>query len=218
MERAITLIYVDDLLRSTHNLNCLRAGNTKLDFLLREKQLEAHPTKSGYLIYGSEGFKAKAEHEALEKPVMLGKIVMKENKCEAYLGDILCSRGLEASLEATIQNRAAKTKGSIYELRSLIEDFRMQAVGGTRAANDLYESCIVPSLLANCGTWAGITENEEKLLEEQQNLFCRTLLQIPVSSPKPSLRAALGLLGTKWRVMEAKVQLVQAIRRQEEGG
>ena len=94
----------------------------------------------------------------------------------------------------------------------------MQAVGGTRAAIDLYESCIVPSLLANCGTWAGITEHEEKLLEEQQNLFCRTLLQIPVSSPKPSLRAALGLLGTKWRVMEAKVQLVQAIRRQEEGG
>ena len=48
------LIYVDDLLRSNHNMNCLRDGNIKLDFLLREKQLEAHPTKSGYLIFGSE--------------------------------------------------------------------------------------------------------------------------------------------------------------------
>ena len=143
---------------------------------------------------------------------------MKEKKSEAYLGDILCSEGIEASIEATIKDRAAKVKGSIYELRALIEDFRMQAVGGLRGAVDLYESCIIPSLLSNCGTWAGITEHEEKLIEEHQNLFCRTILQVPVSTPKSSLRAALGLLGTKWRIMEAKVQLVQAIRRQEEGG
>ena len=94
-------------------MNCLRAGNTKLDFLLREKQLEAHPAKSGYLIYGREGFRAKAEHEAMEKPIMLGQIVMKEKISEAYLGDILCSEGLEASIKATIKDRAAKVKGSI---------------------------------------------------------------------------------------------------------
>ena len=44
---------------------------------------------------------------------MLGQIVMKEKKSEAYLGDILCSEGLEASIEATIKDRAAKLKGSI---------------------------------------------------------------------------------------------------------
>ena len=45
---------------------------------------------------------------------MLGKVVMKEKQSEAYLGDILCCQGLRASKEASIRERTAKVKGSIY--------------------------------------------------------------------------------------------------------
>ena len=31
-----TLIFVDDLLRGTKNMNCLRAGYVKLDYVLKE--------------------------------------------------------------------------------------------------------------------------------------------------------------------------------------
>ena len=174
--------------------------------------------RQGYLVYGSESFKAKCDHDSSEKPIMLGEIVLKEKKSEAYLGDVLCSEGLTASVQATIKDRTSKVKGSIYELRSLIEDFRMQAVGGMQSAIDLYESCIVPSLLTNCGTWTEITKKEESLLDDCQDIFCRAVLQVPVSSPKCSLRAVFALTGMRWRVMEAKVLLVLAIRRQEEGG
>ena len=57
-----------------------------------------------------------------------------------------------------------------------------------------------------------------KILEELQNTMCRALLQVPLSTPKPSLRAAFGLESMKCRVMQAKVLLVMAIRRQEMGG
>ena len=70
----------------------------------------------------------------------------------------------------------------------------------------------MPSLLTNCGTWTQITEKEENMFDEIQNMFCRAVLQIQVSSPKPSLRAVFGLPGMKWRVMEAKVLLVLAVR------
>ena len=199
------LIFVDDLLRGAKDVNCLRAGCLKLDYVLRSKQLEAHPTKSGILIFGSEQFKAKAQSEIREAPVMMGKIIMKEKINEAYLGDILCSEGLRASTEASIRARVAKVKGSIYELRSIIEDFRMQVVGGMKAAIELYESCIVSSLLTNSGTWTDITDKEIKLLEDQQDTFCRALLQVPVSTPKASLRAVFGLVDLKHRVMEAKI-------------
>jgi hypothetical protein len=109
-------------------------------------------------------------------------------------------------------------KGAIYELRSLIEDFRMQIVGGLRSGIDLFESCIIPSLLSNCSTWTEITEHEEKMLDDLQLLLCSVLLPVTVSTPNASLRAALGLGGMSWRVKEAKVLLVSAIRRQEEGG
>ena len=57
------LIFVDDLLRGAKDVNCLRAGCIKLDYVLRSKQLQAHPTKSGILIFGSEKFKAKAQRD-----------------------------------------------------------------------------------------------------------------------------------------------------------
>ena len=88
--------------------------------------------------------------EAEEEPVILGQMIFKEKQQEKYLGDILDSRGLTQSGEGTIKEREAKVKGSIYELRAVIEDFRMQAVGGLEAAIDLYEACVIPSLLSNC--------------------------------------------------------------------
>ena len=40
----------------------------------------------------------------------------------------------------------------------------------------------------------------------------------PESCPKVTLRSETNMLGMKWRVWEAKILLVQAIRRQEDGG
>ena len=84
------------------------------DCVLRQKPLEAHPSKFCYLVFGSEKFKAKAQYECEEKPVMLRKITMKEKKCEAYLGYLLCSEGLTASKQATIKDRTARVKASNY--------------------------------------------------------------------------------------------------------
>ena len=56
------------------------------------------------------------------------------------------------------------------------------------------------------------------MLDNLQDTFGRTLLTLPLSAPRASLQAALGLQGMKWRVWEEKILLMQAIRRQEEGG
>ena len=49
----------------------------------------------------------------------------------------MSTHGLTDSVEATGSERTAKVKGSLYELRAVIEDVRMQAVGGFGAAIDL---------------------------------------------------------------------------------
>jgi hypothetical protein len=137
-------------------------------------------------VYGPDRFKAKVQLEALEEPVQLGKDIIQEKQEEKYLGDILSSLGLSASVRATVKDRTAKVKGSIYELRAVTEDVRMQAVGGFEAALDLYESCIVPSLLANCSTWMDIDKKTEEELDALQDLFGRALLQVPQSTPRLS--------------------------------
>ena len=73
---------MDDLIRESKDINCMRAGCIKLDYVVKGKQLEAHPDKSGFLVFGSNKFKAKAEHDIFKAPVMMGSIVMTEKKSE----------------------------------------------------------------------------------------------------------------------------------------
>ena len=208
------LVYMDDTARASHDVNTMRAGNIKLAALMKEKQFEIHPSKSGFLVFGSETFKSATRLEVREGPIMLGKIVMKEKLQEKYL----VSYGLSQSVEATIKGREAKIKGAIYELRALTEDYRMQAVGGCQSAQDHYECCILPSLLTHAWTWLKMLEKAVNMLDTIQDTFARVLLALPILAPQASLWAALGLLGGKWRVLEANLLLLQAIRRQEEGG
>ena len=94
----------------------------------------------------------------------------------------------------------------------------MQSVGGCQSALDLYETCIIPSLLSNAGTRVEISDKSVKLLDKIQDTLGKVLLLLPASAQGASLRAALGLVGMKWRAWEANISLIQAIRRQEEGG
>jgi hypothetical protein len=165
------LSYIDDVIRSSQNILSMIAGNNKFTRLATEKQLKYHAKKSCFLVVGSENFQAKVRLEAEEEPVMLGGKVLVEKAEEKYLGDMLSSEGLAASVESTVKEREGKVKGSIYELRAIVEDFRMQAVSGIESAIYLYESCIVPSLLANCATWTDIKEQTVKRLDATQDLF-----------------------------------------------
>ena len=49
---------------------------------------------------------------------------------EKYLGEIISSHGVADSVKATINDRKGRIIASIYELSSIIEDFRMQVAGG----------------------------------------------------------------------------------------
>ena len=88
------LVYMDDTARASQDVNSMRAGNVKIASLMREKQLEIHPTKYGFLIFGSEQFKSACRMDIKKNPVKMGNIIMKEKLQEKYLGDILSSQGL----------------------------------------------------------------------------------------------------------------------------
>ena len=79
------------------------------------------------------------------------------SKAEVYLGDVLAEgSSLAASTEASVARNMARCTGTMYEVRAIMEDFRIQAIGGMAGALDLWEGGICPSLLANCSTWVMI--------------------------------------------------------------
>ena len=98
-------------------------------------------------------------------------------------------------------------------MAAIVEDFRMQAVGGLMSAWDLWNLAIIPSLLSNCGIWTEIDAISVQKLEEMQDAFVRRILQVPVSTPKVSLRSETGLLSMKLRIWGEKIKMVLAIKK-----
>ena len=76
---------------------------------------------------------------------------------DKYLGDLIHKDGLEASVEATLSDRWGRIISVTHEIKAVMDDYRMQAVGGMIGALDLCNLAVVPSLLNNCSTWIGIT-------------------------------------------------------------
>ena len=78
---------------------------------------------------------------------------MKEKESDKYLGQVLHGSGLGASALATAQERAGRIKGATLEIKSIIDEFQMQTLGGMMAAWELWEKALIPSLLHGSGTW-----------------------------------------------------------------
>ena len=118
---------------------------------------------------------------------------MKEKVFDKYLGDYIHSEGTAASVLCTVKNRFGRISSNIIEVRAIIDDCRVNTVGGLCAELELWEIAILPSLLNNCQTWINISEDSFKLLEDLQNTMYRTLLSVPRSCPIPSLCWDMGV-------------------------
>ena len=162
--------YQDDVLRVETSVSSARAGNYKLSNLFRERLLKCHPTKTCYVLCGSEKWKKSVREELEQSPLKFGDFMMKEKEQDIYLGDVLSSNGLEASVDATVRYRTGKVKGIMYEVAAIMADMRMQAMGGMEVAWQIWERSIVPALLANCGSWVGIKKTTLKTLNDLQSL------------------------------------------------
>ena len=98
--------------------------------MLRERLLHCHPTKTCYIFLGNKSYKQRVREDLKQCPLMFGDFMMTGKTEGAFLGDIISSGGLAASVEATITSRHAKTKGAIFETEAILKDFRMQVIWG----------------------------------------------------------------------------------------
>ena len=182
--------------------------------MFKEKGLEAHPDKTCFVVFGSPEYKDKITEQLKENPLSLGDFPVKRREQDRYLGQILHTNGVQASCAATIEDRAGKIKGATFEVQSIVEDFKMQAIGGMMAAWVLWERALVPSLLSGAGTWTGITSTELDKLDGLQDLFWRVMFKVPESCPRIALRAETRMMSMKHRIWQYKLLLLKRIKGQ----
>ena len=176
---------------------------------LKLKQLEMHPDKTGVIIFGD---KKSVAREIEQEPIRFNDFVTKPKVMDKWLGEMFHMDGLGSSVNATVEDRVGKVKAAAREIVSVIEDFRMQSIGGAMGALDLWEAAVLPALLYNSETWVEIPSKTIETLEEIQNYFVRFLLQVPVSTPKPSLLSETGLMSIKFRIWARKLTFTNYLK------
>ena len=128
------MAYQDDIMKGSKDVIGAQAGNTKLSAMFKDKSLTAHPDKTCYIVCGSKNFKTKVEQDLIDKPLVFDTFNVKQRVSDKYLGQVLHSGGLGCSATATVHDRKGRIKGATMEIRSIVEEYPMQAIGGLMAA------------------------------------------------------------------------------------
>ena len=64
--------YQDDIGKPSAGVNEAQSANIKMDQLFREKGLDAHPDKTGYIVFGLKRYKEEISNQLEECELSLG--------------------------------------------------------------------------------------------------------------------------------------------------
>ena len=130
---------------------------------------------------------------------------IREKNQDKYLGDIIHSSGSEKSVEATVNDRYWRIYSGILEIKTIMEDCRIETVGGMSAGLDLWELALIPALLNNAESWDSLNDTTLKKCNDLQNTCLRYLLNIPRTTPIPALNWDTGVWPMEYRIMAKKL-------------
>ena len=114
----------------------------------------------------------------------------------------MCQGGDSDSVLATILSRKGKATAAIHEIKAVLDDLRVAAVGGIQGGLDLWELSVSPFLMNNASTLTDIMDGAI------QELFLRVLLEVPRSTPKPLLYWDTGTMTMANRIKVMKLNLM----------
>ena len=128
---------------------------------------------------------------------------------ETYLGDQVGLTVAE-SIALTLKRRVGLVKKSIFEIKTIVEDFRSKVVGGIATGILLWVTFLIPFLLYNLSTWLQMKKKEMETLSKIQRLFLNTLLGVK-NCPAALMLWDLGILKMPMRILKEKVLLYHHI-------
>ena len=147
-----------------------------------------------------------------EKKLRIGNQTIAAREKVENLGDILHEEGLAKSVMQTVDKRYGRIFSAVIEISAVLDDYRINTIGGLSAGLEIFELALLPSLLYNAETWTNIDINTENKLESLQNCMFRSLFAVPRSTPKPILRSDLGHLSVREKIHVKKLTFIHYLK------
>ena len=130
---------------------------------------------------------------------------------EKYLGDIISVDGKNSK---NITSRKGKAVGIIRQISSILQDICFGPFY-FEVALLLRESLFLSSILVNSEAWYGLTMEEKKELEKQDENLLRKILECPSNSPKCMLYLETGSKPIRFIIMMRQMMFLHYILKEE---
>ena len=210
-------ILQDDIANLNDNMGIARKACKNINQALARKQLSINYNKSKFIIIGSKNKKKREKilNEAKVNPLKMGNSIIENSEEEKYLGDKVNENGCEASITETIKERIRNLTSKGHDIIQISESPLMGGLGNSTAPFKLFDATIAESLLTNCASWIGLTENHINTLQNFQDGFIRSALKLADSIPKALLTWDIGLMPMKWRIEQKKLIFLNQLMKRD---
>ena len=193
-----------------------RDGCIRFEKLMASKALQVNIDKSVYLLACKKRNVEKIRTELSKSPLRYNKSELKEKLTEKWLGSIINVSGVRESALSTINERKYRIHNIINETIAIMEDSRLNRLGGLKCAKEIWELAILPSLLNSSETWPIKDTKIQQLLEDFQSKLYRGLMAVPKSCLLPSLTYESNSLLMKYRVYSRVLNFIKHIHCHDE--
>ena len=138
------LLFQDDIGRICDSVEAAQHGNDRVAHVMESKLLDFNIDKSCFLVVGNDKSKENIRNQLEVSPLTLSGFPMKEMTQEKYLGDYLHCNGNPDSVAATVKVRSGLAVSAVNEIKSVLEDCRVNVAVGLCEGIDIWELSVLP--------------------------------------------------------------------------
>lgn len=199
------LIFVDDVM-TAGNAEESRVAIRSCKMMEQQKKFTYGLKKTKYMILNT----GKEKEESIDEEVKEGKV--KQTEEYKYVGFHV---NKQANCQFHIEKKGEQVCGQVRELKSIASQSN---VGKEFVAVrlQLYESCIIHSLLYTIEAWNQLTTKEKKSLEQIQAKALCQILELPRSTPYLALLNEVGIWRIEERLEYRKIMMMQNLLKSDD--
>ena len=204
-QKVAILIFVDDVMSAGGAEDARKAIRNMAEMEV-VKKFTYGLKKTNYMVVNS----ARGKAEEINEKVKGG--IITEAKEYKYIGFWVNKEG---NCQLHIEKKKGKMKGEIVALKSIASYSNMGEMF-VNARLEMYEMCILPSLLYDLECWTKQSKGEVKKLEQIQAESLCNLLELPKTTPYIGLLCELGMWRIEERLMYRKLMFYNNLMNSDE--
>ena len=175
---------------------------------MNELNVEVHPTKTRYMVVGSDDYKKRIRKELEESPIVIQGFEVEESHSEKYLGMMISSGGSSSTVREQMEYRLKECKAKVAMVRGMMDKPTMREIGYLAGIRTLFESIVTATALYSAGVWSGLKKADYEWYDREMKALWYTLLKLNSRTTWLQVCWECDLLPWSYGIMREKINLV----------